>query len=136
MQDRLSETDSKLCRQKVDSRDWQLWATADIVAVEESQQDLRSLWWLWRLRPLLCEAASARICRGYGYASRLGSYAAVTVPTRMHPFTLRTTYVQAVTALSRVSDGIPQATAALSLGGSLHPSRARHRASLCGSFSG
>jgi hypothetical protein len=27
------------------------------VAVEESQQDLRSRWWLWPLRPLLSEAA-------------------------------------------------------------------------------
>jgi hypothetical protein len=27
------------------------------VAVEESQQDLRSRWWLWPLRPLLFEAA-------------------------------------------------------------------------------
>jgi len=48
---------------------------------------------------------------------------------------LRTAYLRAVTALSRVSHGIPQATAALALGSSLHPSRAGHRASLCGSFS-
>jgi len=27
------------------------------VAVEESQEDLRSRWWLWPLRPLLSEAA-------------------------------------------------------------------------------
>jgi hypothetical protein len=91
------------------------------LAVEESQQDLRSRWWLWPLRPLSCEAAPARICRGYGYASRRGSYAAVTVPTRMHPFTRRTAYLQAVTAISRVSHGIPQATAALVLGGLTAP---------------
>jgi hypothetical protein len=28
------------------------------VAVEESQQDLRSRWWLWPLRPFLSEAAA------------------------------------------------------------------------------
>jgi hypothetical protein len=30
------------------------------VAVEESQQDLRSRWWLWPLRPLLRKAAPDR----------------------------------------------------------------------------
>jgi hypothetical protein len=91
------------------------------VAVEESRQDQRSRWWLWPLRPLLCRAAPARVCRGYRYASRRGSYAAVTVPTGMHPFTLRTAYRRAVTAISRVSHGIPQATAALALGGLTTP---------------
>jgi hypothetical protein len=91
------------------------------VAVEESRQDQRSRWWLWPLRPFLCRAAPARICRGYGYASRRGSYAAVTIPPGMRPFTRRTAYRRAVTAISRVSHGIPQATAALALGGITTP---------------